>query len=371
MRKRRVAVIDVGSSKITALSVNYNKDGSFTTGLLVDEQYGGFSEGEFFDENEFEDAVRRAFKEIKANSKFKFSEIIVGVPNAFIKLQRKRFKIDFQKVKKITNKDVKKLIETGENKSEFGGYELVDELSISFGVNGKKVFDPIGFHASELGGFISYIFARNSFLQSVRIALIKEKSAVIRFVSSDYAVGKYFLGDKLKTEPVIIADIGYISSSFSLLYGGGIVDAVSVDAGGGFITADLMKRYSIDLSDAETLKRSINLGLKDGITGNYKIQTDTGVMEFPISEINGGAKEVIDEAVGALDDFIDNNKAKFQGEIKVYLVGGGISRIRGAVQHVSARISTDVEILKPDLPSYDRPERSSAIALAGYAIGEK
>ena len=42
MRKRRVAVIDVGSSKITALSVNYNKDGSFTTGLLVDEQYGGF-----------------------------------------------------------------------------------------------------------------------------------------------------------------------------------------------------------------------------------------------------------------------------------------------------------------------------------------
>ena len=337
----------------------------------VDKNYGGFSEGEFFDDNEFEDAVRSAFKEALAAAKCKIKKIVVGIPNSFLVFRRKKFKITFGRKKRIRKKDVEELISAGEPEVRQSGYEIISRLPITFGVNGKKVFDPIGFHSSELGGFISYVLADASFINNVNRAVGGKKGIKVEFVCENYTEGAYFLRDKFNAVPVVVADIGYITSSFSLLYGGGIVADKSVDSGGGYITAALVDKYSLPIEVAEELKRKINLGLKDSSDSFYKIQADSEVFELPVGEVNSLTREVIDDVVGALDDFIEQNSVKFQGDIKVYLTGGGISRMRGAKSHVSARIGIETEILTPSIPEYDKPERSSLIALASYAIGEK
>lgn len=364
MSKEKIAVIDVGSSKITAMIAGSGIGKEAVVLSCADKPYSGFYGNEFYDDIEFEDALLSALSEAKG--KFKIKKITIGVPNAFFKFSRRRFKINFDRQKKIKPKDIEVLLKTGEKDIEVAGYKLISAYPITFGVNGKRVFDPIGFHSDELGGYISYAFLNLSFMDGVKRVLSDKYE--IKFVPTGLKEGEYFLGEQLKAAPAVIADVGYINSSFSLLYGGGVVADESVDAGGGFISAALMEKYGLTLELAEELKRKINLGLSEDAKSSYKLQTETGLLEFSVGEVNRVAKSVIDEAVGALDEFIEKNSQKFQGEIKLYLTGGGISRIRGAKSHVATRTGLDTEILVPQIPEYDKPERASLISLLA---GEK
>ena len=371
MRKKNVVVVDVGSSEIKVALAVEGIDGSPIIERFCSKQYSGFSSDGFFDENEFEDGLRLLVKELTLNSKLKFDRVLVGVPNAFLRIRRNKFHSELKRLKRINKSDVVALYKEGRRELDEGGYELISELPIYFGVNGKRVFNALGYHSSELGGYISYVFASKVFTDNVRRALEYKRKVKIGFIGEGYAEGLYYFGANYKTEPIIIADIGYITSSFTLLYGGGIVDEYSVDAGGGYVTASLLDKFSLSMEKAEELKRRLNVALSDDTKWKYRLFSDLGVGEFDGAEVNLVAKEAIDEAVGALDAFVERNEAKFQGNLKVCLTGGGISRIRGAIAHVSSRIGTDIELLVPDFAGQDKPERSVIASLTDIAIGEK
>lgn len=51
----------------------------------------------------------------------------------------------------------------------------------------------------------------------------------------------------------------------------------------------------------------------------------------------------------------------------LYVSGEGLAEIRGALEHVSKRVSRVCEMLAPDLPYYNKPAMSSRIALTDLA----
>ena len=51
----------------------------------------------------------------------------------------------------------------------------------------------------------------------------------------------------------------------------------------------------------------------------------------------------------------------------LYVTGEGLADIRGALEHVSKRVSRVCEMLAPDLPYYNKPAMSSRIALTDLA----
>lgn len=68
-----------------------------------------------------------------------------------------------------------------------------------------------------------------------------------------------------------------------------------------------------------------------------------------------------------IGSFLDECSGKELDFKPLYVTGEGLADIRGALEHISKRVSRVCEQLAPDLPYYNKPAMSSRIALVDLA----
>ena len=366
-----VIVIDVGSSKIIAVSGERGVNGTFAIDAFSELRYEGFSEGKFFDEGELKQTILNVLTAVCDSSRYKASEIFVGVPGSFIRIENRKFRLSFGRKKKITAKDKEDLLEAGKRKIEVAGYEAAHASGVYYSLDdNRKVADPVGCVSSSLGGLITYQLCENYFSELVRTAVAKVSKASVRFVYDGYAEGRFLLGDDAVDAVKVIVDVGYITTNSTIFVGDGVIAKDSLDCGGGYITAALVEKYGLSPGAAERLKREISLGYVRGGQSKYVVEDDGDVKSYPVEEINETVKGVLDEIAGNVDEFLEENSGKVNvGEI--YLTGGGISYMRGAKEHLAGRFGQAVDVLVPAVPQYNKPVYASAISLLDFALAER
>ncbi len=366
-----VIVIDVGSSKIIAVSGERGVNGTFAIDAFSELRYEGFSEGKFFDEGELKQTIINVLTAVCDSSRYKASEIFVGVPGSFIRIENRKFRLTFGRKKKITAKDKEDLLEAGKRKIEVAGYEAAHASGVYYSLDdNRKVADPVGCVSSSLGGLITYQLCENYFSELVRTAVAKVSKASVRFVYDGYAEGRFLLGDDAVDAVKVIVDVGYITTNSTIFVGDGVIAKDSLDCGGGYITAALVEKYGLSPGAAERLKREISLGYVRGGQSKYVVEDDGDVKSYPVEEINETVKGVLDEIAGNVDEFLEENSGKVNvGEI--YLTGGGISYMRGAKEHLAGRFGQAVDVLVPAVPQYNKPVYASAISLLDFALAER
>lgn len=366
-----VIVIDVGSSKIIAVSGERGVNGTFAIDAFSELRYEGFSEGKFFDEGELKQTIINVLTAVCDSSRYKASEIFVGVPGSFIRIENRKFRLSFGRKKKITAKDKEDLLEAGKRKIEVAGYEAALASGVYYSLDdNRKVADPVGCVSSSLGGLITYQLCENYFSELVRTAVAKVSKASVRFVYDGYAEGRFLLGDDAVDAVKVIVDVGYITTNSTIFVGDGVIAKDSLDCGGGYITAALVEKYGLSPGAAERLKREISLGYVRGGQSKYVVEDDGDVKSYPVEEINETVKGVLDEIAGNVDEFLEENSGKVNvGEI--YLTGGGISYMRGAKEHLAGRFGQAVDVLVPAVPQYNKPVYASAISLLDLALAER
>lgn len=366
-----VIVIDVGSSKIIAVSGERGVNGTFAIDAFSELRYEGFSEGKFFDEGELKQTIINVLTAVCDSSRYKASEIFVGVPGSFIRIENRKFRLAFGRKKKITAKDKEDLLEAGKRKIEVAGYEAAHASGVYYSLDdNRKVADPVGCVSSSLGGLITYQLCENYFSELVRTAVAKVSKASVRFVYDGYAEGRFLLGDDAVDAVKVIVDVGYITTNSTIFVGDGVIAKDSLDCGGGYITAALVEKYGLSPGAAERLKREISLGYVRGGQSKYVVEDDGDVKSYPVEEINETVKGVLDEIAGNVDEFLEENSGKVNvGEI--YLTGGGISYMRGAKEHLAGRFGQAVDVLVPAVPQYNKPVYASAISLLDFALAER
>ena len=367
-----VAVLDVGSSKITAIFGDRGVNGTFAVKAYAEVPYNGFAEGRFFDEEETEKAVLQAVSEIADNVRCPVAEVCVGVPGAFVRLENRKYKIALKKKRKIKNGDITDLFDAGRRLVEIAGYEVISESAIYFALDdNRKVFDPIGNVSDALGGNLTYFLAENYFVVTMKKALSQAGVTKTDFVFDGFAEGTFLLAKEQRETPVLLVDSGYIATTSSILLGDGVVAKDSFDFGGGYVTAALLEKYSLSLDSAEKLKRTINLGFSDPGESVYRIDTEEGLREFPVRDVNEIAVECLDVLAGNIDTLLEENILRTRSPVRVYLTGGGVSCMRGAKEYIAGRIGLAVEILKPPVPHYNKPYESSKLGILDYALRKK
>ena len=366
-----VIVIDVGSSKIIAVSGERGVNGTFAIDAFSELRYEGFSEGKFFDEGELKQTIINVLTAVCDSSRYKASEIFVGVPGSFIRIENRKFRLSFGRKKKITAKDKEDLLEAGKRKIEVAGYEAAHASGVYYSLDdNRKVADPVGCVSSSLGGLITYQLCENYFSELVRTAVAKVSKASVRFVYDGYAEGRFLLGDDAVDAVKVIVDVGYITTNSTIFVGDGVIAKDSLDCGGGYITAALVEKYGLSPGAAERLKREMSLGYVRGGQSKYVVEDDGDVKSYPVEEINETVKGVLDEIAGNVDEFLEENSGKVNvGEI--YLTGGGISYMRGAKEHLAGRFGQAVDVLVPAVPQYNKPVYASAISLLDFALAER
>ena len=82
-------------------------------------------------------------------------------------------------------------------------------------------------------------------------------------------------------------------------------------------------------------------------------------------------KEVLDAIAEQTARCIEEGVLNYNGNITIYLTGGGISYIRGAKEYLSGRLGAIVKCVAPDIPLYDKPINSSVFSLMDAALSRE
>ena len=366
--KTQVALIDVGSSKITVMIGERGVNKTFLIKARKDYPYEGFADGEFFDAVSVKKILFSAADFISSVIKKDNPRVYVGVPGEFTAVDVKTGQISFSGKKRISETDVDTLFDSAFVPAS-AKYSLINRSAIVYELDDyRRLANPIGFSSEILKGTLSFIVCSNYFIETVKNTLKAAGISEVECVSSSLAEIMYLLEPEARDRISMLLDVGYISATFSLVQGDGILYQRSFPYGGGYITAALTQRFGLDFDLAEELKRKVNLSAENGI--NERLITLSDGSYHNAAETTAVVKESLDTLCEEIEKCIENSGYSIPEYVPLNITGGGISYLRGAKEHVANRTGLSVEVVAPKVPLMDKPTESSALSLLDLTFSD-
>lgn len=309
MIKDAVVVLDVGSSKITVTVGECGLNNTFVIHSSCDVPYAGFDENGFVKsdgELSVDVAVSNAIESIKRNSDVKLDTIFVGVPGFFLQARTLQHVNSYEGKTKISENELNKFIETGLVGVNMQGYCRIDSRAIYYTLSdGSVLNNPIGKKSVNLRGVISVTFCKSEFKTVFDKILIGLGVNRVCYVSSPLCESLYLFNEDKRNEYNVLLDVGFTTSTLSVVYKNGIVYQKTLDGeiGGSSINnhfyfslgfeSDDFKDETLDI--LENLKREVNLGIKDG---EYVCYHGGQVYKFEVEKVNSLVNEVLTVLAG-------------------------------------------------------------------------
>lgn len=376
MKNERVAVLDIRSFEVTFLIGSRGVNDTFIICGNKSEKYEGYSTEGFLDKESFRQAVSSVVNSVRQNYEGTIDEIFVSAPAAFTSVKTKGHTLSFPSKRKISGQDVDALFDSGLNELLASG-QCIRRSAMYFALgDNRKYFDSsalYGIPTSLLKGALCYYFADDKFYDFVTEILAGLGITKTRFIPSSLAQANYLLPEKMREGYAFLLDVGFLTSTLSVVYGNGIVREESFDCGLGRIIADLMNQLDIDYSVAEEMLASANVS--GGAVPKELIWTGEDGAGYPVRRINDIIKYGLDSLCERVDEFFASHyKDKTTMGIlnaPLLITGEGVTGVAGVAEHLSKRLNRFAEIVSPDLPYYDKPTFSSRIALLNTALGDK
>lgn len=372
MKYDSVAVLDVRSHELTFMIGAKGLNDTFVFNAAKSEENGWISTQGFGDEESYVDAINVAVSSVRKNYVGQVRKITVSVPSAFTKIYTKGHTLSFSGKRKITVQDVERLYESGLNDLYAEGrYVKSSAMYFVLGDN-RKYFDEkevIGATSPSLRGALSYYFIDETFYQITTKALKAQGYQEIDYIPSTQAQITYLLPQKLREGYAIFVDMGYVTTSVSVVYGNGIVREETYDVGYGYVVAQLMSDLSVSEEKAERML------LESGVSGKAVpidvMYTDKDGSIYSAYAINETIKCALDKLCEGIMQFLEENYhektfSQFSSN-PIFVTGEGIAKVVGAIDHISQRTNHLARVVCPDLPYYDKPDFSARISLLNAA----
>lgn len=364
MGRNSVAILDVRSSELTVAVGERGVNNTFVFTAMKTEPYLGFDErGKFYDPEGLADAARSAVCAAEKICNERLKKLYIGVPGGFSTVLRKEHFTGFPKKIRIGQKEIDDFFASG--LEEIDGYRCIHTSSmIYFTADNRNVVDPVGLHSNSLRGVLSYFYAEDSFVRTFD-EIFRDMKLELRFLPSTLASATYLIPAETRDEYALFLDTGYLSTTIAVLLGGGVLAQRTFWAGSGKIVGLIMERTGLPVDAAAELLDRANLYIKGGqrtefTYGGESYEIDASLLVETVKE----GLDILCEQISAFLDECDGRELDFK---PLYVTGEGITGIRGALEHISKRISRVTELVKPDLPYYNKPSMSSRIALTDMA----
>lgn len=376
MKNERVAVLDVRSFEVTFLIGGKGVNDTFVFCGNKSEKYEGYSTDGFFDEKSFTDAVRSAALSVLKSYDGKVDKIFVGTPAPFVRVRTMGHTNSYPTKRKMTSSDIEALYDSGVSELMESG-RLIRRSAMYFALgDNRKYFDEdklYGMPTSLLKGALCYYFVSETFYDVVTSVLQTLGFSEVEFIPASLAQATYLLPQKTREGYAFLLDIGFMTSTVSVVYGNGIVHEETFDYGVASILVSLMESLQIDYDKAEEILYCANVS--GGYVSNDQVWIAEDGASYSEARINDIIKCGLDELCEQVQEFFskyyrEKTNTGFMSN-PLSLTGEGVGSIRGAAEHISKRLSRITEIVYPDLPYYDKPLFSSRIALLSTALYAK
>lgn len=377
MRNESVAVLDIRSYEISFFLGSKGVNDTFVFYGSHTEKYEGFSTEGFFDTESFRRAVVAAVTSVRQNYEGVIGEIYVGVPSPFVSLKTKGHTISFPSKRKITAQDIDALYESGLNELLAEGYCIRrSNMYFTLGDNRKyfNASDLYGVPTTLLKGALSYYFVDDTFLAGVTSVLKDLGFDQLRFLPTSLAQTLYLMSNKKREGYAFLLDVGFLTTTISVVYGNGLVHERSFDFGLGTILVSLMQALEVDYGLAQEILQTANVS-GGSVPKDVLWTSERGEESFPVWQINDVIKCALDVLCENVENFFASTyrekTALALAANPISLTGEGIAGIAGAAEHVSRRLNRLTETVAPDLPYYDKPVFSSRMSLLDMALSDR
>ncbi len=378
MRNESVAILDIRSNEVTFLLGARGVNGTFVFKGSRSEKFSGYSiEKGFSDVESFQRAVDNAVASVRKNYDGEIREVFVGVPPSEITVLTKGHSNAYPNKRKICLPDIEALYESGlEQLMGTGRCIRRSNMYFTLGDN-RKYFtkeDLYGISTTMLKGALSYYFTSVEFYENINNLLKTIGFEQIYLIPSTLAQAVYLFPQRNREGYAFLLDVGYSTSSITVIYGNGIVHEESLNCGIERILLRLKEKFSINDSVAIEMLTSANVSggiLQEGATWT-SAQSDT---PYLMQEINEEIKYGLDFLCEGISVFFDKRykekDALGLGFNPIGITGEGVGYVKGIGEHVSKQLNMLTQIVYPDLPYYDKPMFSSRISLLDMAIADK
>lgn len=370
MFKNSVVVIEIGSSKLSAIVASAGVNNTFNIHARAFVDYAGFFEGDFVEKTSLEDAVEALLGQIRSTYKKEIQKIYVGVPAEFSKVVTLSEKISFNRKQTIYQKDLNALSNQASEKINVDGMEILSINPISFVLDGdRKTREPLKLKASAITAEYSVILAQTNFIQTFNRIWSKFGISQVEYLSEPLCEALMVLEKEERERTCIVIDVGARTTSIAFVKGDGLTNLTSFSLGGSHITNDLSDACKISYADARNLKKEIVLSLKGGENDFYQFALISGrYVKIPMKFVNEVAMYRIDMIADTTNECIRLFAKEFVPYYPIYLCGAGLSKIRGGKDYFAKCINRNISYGVPPIPAMDKPESASLFGLVDYAL---
>lgn len=359
MSNKKVAVLDITSDRITLVMQDKYTD-NFT--FRSSQRYDGFYNGEFLCEpTELFKIVEELVTECEKATFTKLTDIMVGVPGEFTAVSCKNVVNSLGLERKVTARDVDALYEIGKPVSDT--HVCISASPIYFELDdGTCTITPVGGVTVQLKCLMSYVVCEKSF--TALFDKISEEIGInFTYASTLLAEVMYVVPESLRDNGVVLADVGFTSTSVAYARGDGIAHALSFSLGGGHVAGDLYEVKEIPFNHATELLDRINLNIAATAQDEYAVSVGSEIAYYNVSEINEVALARIENIADMIGRAIRSSRYDVSLSTKILLTGSGIADIPGVRECVAKVTGRSVEILTPDHMQFNKPKHASVAGL--------
>lgn len=366
MGSKSVAVLDIRSFEVTVVVGERGVNNTIVFKASKTVPYDGYENGAFYDVGKLGEAIFSAVTAVEKICNERLKKIYVGVPGEFCAVFPKEQFAGFPKKIRIGRKEVDALFAGGREEHE--GLRAIHATSMIYvTADNRRVVDPIGLKSTSLSALISYFYCTDYFAETVE-RIFEGMKIELRFLPTDLAMAAYLIPSETRDEYSLFLDAGYLSSTVCVILGNGVLSQRTFWAGRGQIAALIMEEFGLPFDAAGALLDRVNLYQRGGGKREFSFRDETYEIDTDkLSDLVKQGLDVLCEQAGAFLEECTGRELEYK---PLYVTGEGIAEIRGALEHVSRRVSRICELLSPDLPYYNKPSMSSRIALIDMAYEE-
>ena len=320
-------ILDVGSSTLRLLALTKLAG---RQRIVAEETvlYDGFIDGEFLSPQKLKNDLDSIIQNMAKKIHKPLSSVLVGVPSEFCVCVCKRISRKFVKLHKVTEEDLQHLYHSNSNFGESEDYVTINYSPMQFVLDDNfKTLSPVGKKTTSLIVDASYILAKKEFIN-----LMVENLSALGIKSVDFAstaLGQAMTCQPVKAnnKPLVVVDVGHITTSVCVYKGEGLALLSSFSMGGGHISSDIMQVLGLNFKSAELIKRKVILTIESKRNEYYEICSNGNLVKAPINITNQVVKSRIEMLANIINDILSIDEV-FK-DLDIYLTGDGISNFKG------------------------------------------
>ena len=371
MARKSIAVLDFGSSHITAMIGDKGVNGTFEVRGFAQSLYSGFMNGEVLEPELLSDFLCETIANAESNARTQITHLYVGVPAEFSIVEVRTKRLDFGKKKRITEREIEEIFSATDEFGSSPTHIVINRSPICYELDsGERLIDPKGHSSTSLCATISFMLCERSFVGMISQAIHELKIPNVEFISEPLAESMLLLEPEKRDQCAVLVDCGYLTTSVSVVVGDGIVHMRSFSLGGGHIVADIGEMLNLPFEVAEKFKRAISLTGKPAETDKMSVEYNGNTYTVDALAVYEITMRKIRQISKMISKSLEDCEYERPDFIPINLTGGGISYIKGVTEAMRDYLGKEVCIIAPNDPQISEPTQSAVLGLLDLALSQ-